>query len=129
MPVNPFERFDLDIGASLAELTRALRERIEDAETDAERAQLREIWEALTGKLETRAALVLDTLPKLAEPLEPGRARLAFVAKGPHPLDEKPLPPFPVEWAALEPRSRTEPGHIDLQRDAAFAHLEHVVLP
>ena len=129
MALNPFERFDLDIAATLPDLTRALRERIEDAQTEDERQQLREIWEALTGKLETRAALVLDALPKLARPLPDRPAPAKPAAPPPHPLDTKALPPFPLEWDALPQPKRPEPGRIDLRDDDAFSHLAQVVIP
>ena len=126
MPENPFERFDLDIAATLPELTRALRERIEDAQSEDERAKLREIWETLTGKLETRAALVLSALPALAAPL-PEAPPLRTAPATAHLLDEKPLPAFPLEWDTLAAPAR-EAGHIDLN-DALFADLAQVVLP
>ncbi len=128
MAVNPFERFDLDIAATLPELTRALRERIEDASSEEERQHLREIWEMLTGKLETRAALVLGALPPLARPL-PAAAAPALLQPPPHPLDSKALPAFPLEWDAIGPAPRAAAGHIDLREDSAFAHLAQVVLP
>ena len=130
MAENPFERFDLDIAATLPELTRTLRERIEDATSDDERDQLRAIWETLTGKLETRAGLVLGALPHLAAPL-PEAVVLGAAPPVPHPLDDQPLPAFPLEWDALteaEAAHAPAAGHIDLG-DPVFAHLLHVVLP
>lgn len=128
MAENPFERLELDIAATLPELTRSLRERIEDATTEEERAQLREIWESLTGKLEARAALVLTALPKHAKPL-PAPVRAAAPAPlAEHPLDATPLPPFPLEWDGLPKTKAKEPGAIELD-DPIFAELAKVVLP
>lgn len=128
MAQNPFERFDLDIAATLPELTRSLRERIEDASTEEERAQLREIWESLSGKLETRAALVLSTLPKHARPLEPKAPAAPEPELTSHPLDSKPLPPFPLEWDTLAKLKTGEAGRIELD-DPAFDALAKVALP
>lgn len=130
MAQNPFERFDLDIAATLPELTRTLRERIEDAASEEERSQLREVWEALTGKLETRAALVLSALPKHARPLTASAAPTPAptMPLPAHTLDQKPLPGFPVEWDRIGKGAPIEPARIELD-DAVFAHLEKVVLP
>lgn len=129
MAVNPFERFDLDIAATLPDLTRALRERIEDATSEDERQHLREVWEMLTGKFETRADLVLGALPPLTHPLPEAVATAAPPEPPPHPLDTKALPAFPLEWDGLATSTRAQPGHIDLREDPAFAHLASVVLP
>lgn len=129
MAVNPFERFGLDIDATLPELTRALRERIEDAQSEQERSHLREIWETLTGKFETRADFVLGALPALARDLPVRESGPAESEPPPHPLDTKALPVFPLEWDRLTEAKRSEPGRIDLREDAAFAHLAQVVLP
>ena len=128
MAVNPFERFGLDINATLPELTRALRERIEDAQSEEERSHLRQVWETLTGKFETRADLVLGALPGLAHELPAASAAAPEPEPPPHPLDTKALPVFPLEWDLLTQVKRPEPGRIDL-RDDAFAHLAQVVLP
>ena len=48
MSDNPFERWDLDPLAGPQAITEALRERVEDATDEHERAAIREDWEALT---------------------------------------------------------------------------------
>lgn len=128
MAQNPFERFDLDIAATLPELTRTLRERIEDASSEEERQQLREVWETLTGKLETRAALVLSVLPRHARPLRTAPAPMTTADAPEHPLDTSPLPPFPLEWDRIGKAKPAEAGSIELS-DTVFADLQKVVLP
>jgi len=128
MAQNPFERFDLDIAATLPELTRTLRERIEDAGSEEERQQLREVWESLTGKLETRADLVLSVLPRHARPLRPAPTPEPPPAPRAHPLDTKPLPPFPLDWDRIGKTKSVEAGRIELS-DPVFSDLQKVVLP
>lgn len=129
MAVNPFERFGLDIDATLPELTRVLRERIEDAQSEEEQSQLRAVWEALSGKFEMRAELVLGALPALAHAVPALSAAASEPQLAPHPLDTHALPAFPLEWDQLTEARRSEPGRIDLSTDPAFAHLAAVVLP
>lgn len=130
MPESPFERLGLDIDASLAELTRTLRERIEDAEDEDERARLRALWEQLTGRFEERAALALSALPLREPTLAPWPpAAPVPSAEADHPLDRQPLPPLPLEWDTLTERELPAAGAIDLETDPALCALAEVVLP
>lgn len=89
---NPFEELDLDPHQGPRGITERLRELVEDAKDDAERARLRAIWEELT--------------------MHPGRrVRLALLA---HPETRAPLgapPPIAVAQASTVP---LEPGTVTL---------------
>lgn len=130
MPANPFERFDLQVGATLAELTASLRERIEDAETEEERHELRELWEALTRNLGERAALVLGAMPNLAHELPAAQAAPTFEADAPRAIDVRALPAFPLEWdTLLEAVVAGPPASVDLADDTVLQPLDAVTLP
>jgi hypothetical protein len=47
-PENPYERWDIDPLGGAAAITERMRELIEDAKDDAERAAIRAAWEELT---------------------------------------------------------------------------------
>lgn len=123
--MNPFERFDLAIDADLAEITRALRERMDDADTEEERSALRDAWELLSTDAEARLELALDALPRLATPVPAApRSPAAQEADPIRVLDRVPLPAPP---APLAPLAWT-PGAIALDEDPAF-HTLSVELP
>lgn len=69
MADNPFERYDLDPREGVAAITEALKERIEDAETDAERQAIRDAWQALTLHPRRRVELALQAHPETRAPL------------------------------------------------------------
>ncbi len=72
---NPFDRFDLDPASDLAAITDALRERAEEATSDAERAEIRAAWEALTLHPDRRLTLALTAVPETRAPIgQPPRA-------------------------------------------------------
>ena len=64
MSDNPFERWDLDPLAGPQAITEALRERVEDATDEHERAAIREDWEALTLHPRRRVELALLAHPE-----------------------------------------------------------------
>ena len=68
--MNPFVRYDLDPHLSPRELTELLREKMEDARTEAERSELREAWEVLTKHAATRRSLAMEAGPDLRAPLQ-----------------------------------------------------------
>ena len=67
---NPYDVFELDPSASVAELTAALRERTEHASVE-EKAALRDAWEELTLHAEQRLKLALTAFPETREMLAP----------------------------------------------------------
>ena len=81
MSDNPFERWDLDPLAGPQAITEALRERVEDATDEHERAAIREDWEALTLHPRRRVELALlahpETRPPVGRPSRPPRRRRA----------------------------------------------------
>lgn len=121
MAENPLERFDLKVGATLAELTASLRERIEDAETEDEQNELRALWESLTGTLATRATLVLGAMPALAHELPPLSRPPKLEVPAPRAFERSALPELPLEWASL-----AAPPDPD---DRILAALDEVEIP
>lgn len=126
-PPNPFELLGLPLGASLSELTLSLRERIEDTESEAEAQQLRELWEALTGPLASRAALVFGAMPTLGQELAAAPALTPVPMPAKTHFDTAPLPDFPLAWDAIA--SRTKTPSVDLGTDSAFVRLAAVEVP
>ena len=112
---NPFLRFGLDPAASLAELTRVLRERMEDASPD-ERAELRAAWESLARSPARRFELVLEAgptperlppqieLPAIPSDFEPTLADLL----APPPI----APTLPIETEAERALRRIDLGFL-----------------
>ena len=119
---NPFLRFGLDPAASLAELTSALRERMEDASPD-ERAELRAAWESLARSPARRFELVLDAgptpeplptlieLPAISSEFEPTLADLL----APTPL----VPTLPIETGAERALRRVDLGFLIVDDEIA----------
>lgn len=66
---NLFERYDLDPCDGPRAITERLRELIEDATTDAERAVLRKAWEELTMHPARRLVAALGAHPETRPPL------------------------------------------------------------
>jgi hypothetical protein len=79
---NPFERFDLDPRLGPSEITRRLRELMEDA-GEPERAELRRAWEELTLHPWRRLHAAVRAHPESRAPLgaAPIRRRVASVAR------------------------------------------------
>lgn len=75
MSDNPYERYGLNPLASVAELTEALREKIEDADEE-ERKALRAAWDELARHPERRLLAALTTFidPDPPRPVPPPRA-------------------------------------------------------
>jgi hypothetical protein len=66
--MNLFERYRLDPKLGLSELTKRLREQLEDAPSEVERQALREAWEALTKHPRTRVEAALLYAPRTPLP-------------------------------------------------------------
>lgn len=66
---NPFERYGLDPFDGPAAITERMRELAEDAESEEERAAIREAWEALTLHPRRRLELALEAHPDSRPPL------------------------------------------------------------
>lgn len=101
---NPFDRFELDPASDIATITDALRERAEEASTDAERAEIRAAWESLTLHPETRLGLALTAVPETRAPIgsppRPPALASATTDRSKEPLgvlDLVSLPPLPDE--------------------------------
>ncbi len=74
---NLFEQYDLRPEEGIRVITERLRERIEDAHSEEERAALREAWERLTRNPEARLREAMLAAPETrpAAPLSAGEAR------------------------------------------------------
>jgi hypothetical protein len=66
---NPFEELDINPHDGPRGITERLRELVEDAKDDAERARLRALWEELTMHAGRRVRLALLAHPESRAPL------------------------------------------------------------
>ncbi len=101
MSENPFEKYDLDPLEGAAALTEALRERIEEAETEDVRREIRAAWEALTMHPRRRVELALaahpETRPRIGAPPRPTHGT---ALPEPEVLDIVTLPPVAAALGA-----------------------------
>ncbi len=86
---NPFERFGLDPHEGPSAITQRMRDLVEEATSEAERAELREVWEELTlhPARRLKAALFAHPDPEPREgaappppPLPPPREALSSLS-------------------------------------------------
>lgn len=66
---NPFERFGLDPAEGIAGITERMREHIRAATSEADKAEIRDAWVALTKDPRRRLALSLGAHPETRAPL------------------------------------------------------------
>ena len=104
MRENPFERFDLDPRLGPSEITRRLRELMEDA-PEGERAKLREAWEELTLHPERRLRAAAGAHPESRAPMGAPPVARRRAERTPRPTR-----------ADVAPRARvvTAPSEVDL---------------
>lgn len=98
--MNPFVRYGLEPHQTPRELTEQLRERLEDATSEAERDELRAAWELLTKKPTERAFLSLEAGPDVRPPAGSLTTRRQTAPEVP------PLDVFPITFGAPAPPSR-----------------------
>jgi hypothetical protein len=111
---NPFDRFDVDPSSGPEAITEALREKMEDAKSDDERARLREAWEAMTRDPMLRLVHALAAHPESRLPLghPPPGVRGEGVPQPPRAIGEVTLLdilPLPSMSDAWELRERATP--------------------
>jgi hypothetical protein len=92
MHANPFERYDLDPRDGITAITHRLKELAEDANSDAEREEIRKAWEELTlhPTRRLRAALFAhpESRPALGAPPAPRRPETSGVLEEDFALHE-----------------------------------------
>ncbi|NOU28073.1 MAG: hypothetical protein HOO96_09235 [Polyangiaceae bacterium] len=109
---NLFEQYDLRPEEGIRVITERLRERIEDARSEEERAALRDAWERLTRNPEARLREALLAAPETrpSAPLSAGEVRADAEAE--LSLGDL-VPPPRVAASFSEARSPRVPLHRD----------------
>ena len=120
---NPFEELDVDPRQGTRAITERLRELVEDAKDDADRARLRAVWEELTMHPGRRVRLALLAHPESRAPLgvPPPRGSLAAEAPPPPTLADLAMRPSIAEALASRADARAADADADaLADDPAF---------
>ncbi len=120
---NPFERFGLDPREGITNITARLRELAEDATTEAERAEIRAVWEELTLHPARRLRAAMRAHPETRPPL--GSPPPPVTSAKPRPLTLRDLALRPSVAAALTPSPPRSTGEISSESSlASDPHLQ-----
>ncbi len=109
---NLFEQYDLRPEEGIRVITERLRERIEDAHSEEERAALREAWERLTRNPEARLREALLAAPETRPPAPVSAGEVRATAEAELSLGDL-VPPPRVAASFRELRLTPLPLHQD----------------
>jgi hypothetical protein len=121
---NPFERFGLDPREGIASITARLRELTEDATSEAERAEIRAVWEELTLHPARRLRAAMRAHPETRPPLGSPPPPVATASARTLTLRDLALRPSVAAALTTHPRSYGSSEKQAQNRLASDPHLQ-----